>query len=199
MQPIRAMNSKARVAGHPIHPMVIGFPIALFTATVACLLAFIGTHDSFYYRAAATASSAGVLMALLAAIPGAVDALSLPKGSQARRTGLRHASFAAVTIALFALAAALLVHAWVTRAPGDGDWQLDATAPLAVSVAGLVTLVIVAVLGWTLVQTHHVGVRPVAPPPLHEPDLAASLEDESDDVPGIIAPHVYTTEPVTRH
>ena len=44
MQIASCMESKARVAGHPIHPTVVVFPIAMFTATVGALLAFVGTR-----------------------------------------------------------------------------------------------------------------------------------------------------------
>ena len=69
--------------------MVVAFPIALFTATVgAPLLAFIGTRDTpRLFGAAMMAGTAGVTMALLAAIPGAIDLFALPKGS---RAGDRH-------------------------------------------------------------------------------------------------------------
>ena len=42
----------------------------------------------------------------------------------------------------------------------DGECELDATTPLAIAVVGMVSLVIVGSLGWTLVQTHHVGIKP---------------------------------------
>ena len=193
------MYSKARIAGHPIHPMVVAFPIALFTATVAALLAFIGTQDSFYYRAALLACAGGVTMALIGAIPGAIDLFSLPKGSRARATGIKHASFALLTVGLFAVTAALLYRNWTSREMVDGVYNLDATIPLAIAVVGMVTLVIVGVLGWTLVQTHHVGIKPAlvrGAMPSREPDLA--LPD--DDFPGITAPHAYSqTEQMARH
>lgn len=189
------MYSRARVAGHPIHPMIVVFPIALFTSTVAALLAFVGTRDPFYYRAALVACSAGVTMALVGALPGAVDLFSLPKGSRARTTGFKHASFALLTVGIFAVTAALLYRDWV------GGGELDAAVPLAVGVAGLVTLVIVGILGWTLVQTHHVGIKPAVQTAsiARTPELVVGDgEDDDDDLPGISAPHIYT-EHVARH
>lgn len=177
MQPGRVMDSRARIAGHPIHPMVVGFPIALFTATLATLLAFIGTHDTFYYRAAMVASLSGVTMAALAAIPGAIDLLSLPKGSPARRTGIKHGSIALATVGIFAIAAAVLYRNWAFETMIDGEWQLDATVPLAITTIGMVALVIVGSLGWTLVQTHHVGIKsaPIGTrQPAREPVYGAS-------------------------
>ena len=50
------MYSKARIAGHAIHPMLVGFPLALFTATIGLELAYIGTQDIFYFRAAMVAN-----------------------------------------------------------------------------------------------------------------------------------------------
>jgi uncharacterized membrane protein len=168
------MYSRARIAGHPIHPMVVGFPIALFTATLAALLVYIGTHDTFYYRAAMVASLSGVTMAALAAIPGAIDLLSLPTGSRARRVGIKHGSYAIATVGMFAIAAAVLYRNWAFKTMIDGEWQLDATVPLAIATVGMVAVVIVGSLGWTLVQTHHVGIKPAlvrAHQPSREPEL----------------------------
>jgi uncharacterized membrane protein len=170
LQLLRFMKSKARIAGHPIHPMVVVFPIALFTATVAGLLAFIGTSDTFYYRAAMTAGAAGVTMALLATIPGAIDLFSLPKHSPARATGMKHASFAVLTVGIFAASTGVMYRNWIAKTNVDGIWQLDATIPLAIGVAGMVTLVIVGILGWTMVQTHHVGITPAFLRPAREAD-----------------------------
>ena len=157
--------------------MVVVFPIALFSATVASLLAFIGTRDTFWFRAAMTAGAAGVTMALLAAIPGAIDLFSLPKGSRARVTGMKHASFALLTVGIFAASTAVMVRNWSSKMMVDGVWTLDATVPLAIGVVGMVTLVIVGALGWTLVQTHHVGIKPAnarASVPSREPEGIAS-------------------------
>jgi uncharacterized membrane protein len=154
--------------------MVVGFPIALFTATLACLLVYIGTHDTFYYRAAMVASLSGVTMAALAAIPGAIDLLSLPTGSRARRVGIKHGSYALATVGMFAIAAAVLYRNWAFKTMIDGEWQLDATVPLAIATVGMVAVVIVGSLGWTLVQTHHVGIKPAlvhAHRPSREPEL----------------------------
>src|SRR3954465_14969249 len=62
------MYSKARVAGHPIHPMIVAFPIAFYTATVATLLAYVGTLEAFWYRVAMVANIAGIITAAIAVI-----------------------------------------------------------------------------------------------------------------------------------
>jgi uncharacterized membrane protein len=154
------MLSKARLAGRPIHPMVVVFPIALYATTVAALLAYFGTADAFYYRAAMMANLAGVAIAMLAMIPGAIDLRALPKPSRARTVGLRHAGFALAVTGAFAASGALLYRNWEARAWVGGRWELDATVPLAIGVIGLVLLVMAAALGWALVQTSHVGIEP---------------------------------------
>jgi uncharacterized membrane protein len=176
------MYSKARVAGHPIHPMIVGFPIAFYTATVATLLAYVGTHEAFWYRVGMIANIAGIVTALVAVIPGAIDLFSLPIGSRARAAGMKHAGFNLIATGLFVVTALLLYRSWTHRTMVNGEYLFDATIPLAMSVVAWVSMVIAGSLGWTLVQTHHVGVKPAfirAERPSREPEL-----DELDDLGG---------------
>jgi len=155
--------------------MLIAFPIALYTATVAALLAYLGTTDLFYYRAAMVANIVGVGSAIVAAIPGTIDLFSLPRGSSARVAAVKHGSFALLATGLFSVSAALMWRAWNDRTVADGGYLLDATIPLAIAIVGILTLVIVGTLGWSLVQTHHIGVKTtdISAPPRNEfQDLA---------------------------
>ena len=154
------MYSKARIAGHPIHPMLIAFPIALYVTTVVTLLAFIGTKDYFWYRAATYANIAAVVMAVVAAVPGLIDLRNVPDRSRARATGLRHAAFNTLSLVLFAISAIILANNWFGRHVQDLRLPLDTTAPLVLSLVGLGSTLIAGYLGWTLVQTHHIGVAP---------------------------------------
>lgn len=148
------MDSKAAIAGHPIHPMLVALPIGMYVATVAALLTYVGLDDPFYFRMALVANVAGVVMALVAAIPGAIDLFSLPRNSRARVAGIKHASFALLATGLFAVAAATSYRQWA------GAGVPDATVPLAIAIVGLLALLVAGALGWALVQTHHVGVKP---------------------------------------
>lgn len=149
------MYSKARIAGHPIHPMLIAFPVALYVSTVVALFVHIGTADPFWYRAAMWANIAGVVMAAVAAVPGLIDLVSLPKKSRARVTGIRHAVFNVLALTLFVISAVLLYRSWTS-----GVGALDVTAPLVLSLLGVLSTMTAGWLGWNLVQTHHVGVHP---------------------------------------
>jgi uncharacterized membrane protein len=66
-------QSTARIAGHPIHPMLVPFPIAFFTGALACDIAFRYTSNSFWASCAYWLLGAGVVMALVAALAGLTD------------------------------------------------------------------------------------------------------------------------------
>ena len=74
-------KTTAKIAGHPIHPMLIPFPIAFFVGTLAADIAFWRTADAFFARGAAWLLGAGLVMAALAALAGLTDFL----GSRAIR------------------------------------------------------------------------------------------------------------------
>jgi uncharacterized membrane protein len=144
------MKTKARIAGHPIHPMLIAFPIALYVATVVALFVFTGTRDVFWYTVAFYANVAAIVMAALAAIPGLIDLIGLPRRTQARATGIRHAAFNVLSLVLFAISAGLLYNYGSV---------LDVTGPLVLGILGILSTLTAGWLGWTLVQTHHVGIQ----------------------------------------
>ncbi len=192
MQTREGMYSKARVAGHPIHPMLVAFPLAFYTTTVVTLLVYIGTREAFWYRFAMVASLAGIATAVIAAIPGAIDLRSLPRRSRARKAGLQHAGFNLLATGLFAVTALVLYQTWIHRTMVNGEYIFDATVPLALAVIAWLAMVIAGSLGWTLVQTHHVGVKPA----LIHPDRP-SREPELD-APEVHAIHAVREVPAIR-
>jgi uncharacterized membrane protein len=66
-------QSTAKIAGHPLHPMLVPFPIAGFVGALACDL--VGSDDPFWFQASEYLLAAGVVMALLAALMGLTDFL----------------------------------------------------------------------------------------------------------------------------
>ena len=70
---IRNPHSTAQIAGHPIHPMLIPFPIAFFVATFACDIAFLRTGNADWAMATEWLLGAGLVMAALAAVAGLID------------------------------------------------------------------------------------------------------------------------------
>ncbi|MGI8643730.1 MAG: DUF2231 domain-containing protein [Thermomicrobiales bacterium] len=66
-------ESKAAIAGHPIHPVLIPFPIALLVGALATDLGYWGTEDAFWARASVWLTGVGLLMGALAAAVGLID------------------------------------------------------------------------------------------------------------------------------
>jgi len=68
-------KSTAQIAGHPIHPMLIPFPIAFFVGAFVCDLAFWNTGNAMWATAALWLIGVGLIMAALAAVAGLTDFL----------------------------------------------------------------------------------------------------------------------------
>jgi uncharacterized membrane protein len=179
------MYTKARIAGHPIHPALIAFPVALYAATVVSLLVFAGTHDGFWYRVAMWSNVSGVVMAAVAAVPGLIDLLSIPRRTRARTTGIRHAAFNVLALVLFIVSAVMLWRSFHGVPNADGTFHYAFAAPLVLSIIGLGSTMVAGALGWTLVQTHHVGIRPT--------QYTARPPEEIDDLDELVSPGTPTS------
>jgi uncharacterized membrane protein len=188
------MYTKARIAGHPIHPALIAFPVGLYTATVVGLIVFAATRDGFWYRAAMWTNLAGVVMAGVAAIPGGIDLFNLPRHTRAFATGLRHAAFNVLALVLFVISAVMLWRGYHS-ATTEGPVHMAFVAPLVLSIIGLASTTVAGALGWALVQTHHVGIRPTE-------YGVERTSDEIDDLDELAVPssRVYVDEEIiVRH
>jgi uncharacterized membrane protein len=68
-------KSTAQIAGHPIHPMLIPFPITFFVSTFVADLVFWQTGSAAWATAGTWMLGAGLVMAALAALAGLTDVL----------------------------------------------------------------------------------------------------------------------------
>ena len=66
-------RSTAAIAGHPLHPLLVTFPIAFLVGALLSDLAFYGTSDSFWARASEWLIGAGLVGGVLAAVAGFID------------------------------------------------------------------------------------------------------------------------------
>lgn len=129
------MESRARLLGHPVHQMLIVFPLGLLGMAVIFDIIRLtagatGLASSSYHMIAA-----GVITGLLAAVFGFVDWLAIPSGTRAKRIGVWHAIGNVVIVVLFALSW------WLRRG--------DPTAPSTLAfVLGLIGLLLALVTGW---------------------------------------------------
>ncbi len=90
-------ETRIAVAGHPIHAMLVAFPIALAVCTFGADILYWWTGDAFWARAALWAIGAGFYIGLLAGVTGTVELLLVP-GIRTRAPSWTH----------FVLAVALL-------------------------------------------------------------------------------------------
>lgn len=140
------MESKAKFAGHPIHQMMVTFPIGAFGLAVTSDVLRGGRHSRTHEATATTAINFGLISAALAVPFGLVDWLAIPRGTRAKRVGLWHALGNATLLGLF-------VGSRLLRARGDlrrAQW---------LSGAGMMLGGLTAWLGGELVNRHGIGVH----------------------------------------
>ncbi len=143
------MRSRARLAGHAIHPMLIVLPLgSLITAVVFDAL-FLLTDSENFAVAGAYTMAAGVVGGLLAALFGWVDWFAIPAGTRAKRTGLLHGVGNVVVLGLF-------VVAWSLRLDSS-TWE-PSTVSFLIALGGLVLAAVTGWLGGELVERLGVGV-----------------------------------------
>ncbi|MFL5661541.1 MAG: DUF2231 domain-containing protein, partial [Ktedonobacteraceae bacterium] len=87
--------------GHPIHPMLIVFPLGLLATSLIFDIIHWITGNGFFSVVAFWMITAGVIGALLAAIFGLIDWLTIPSGTRAKRIGLWHGVGNVVVVLLF--------------------------------------------------------------------------------------------------
>lgn len=93
------IESKIALAGHPLHAMLVAFPIALTTCTLGADLLYWWTGDIFWARAALWAAGAGFLFGVLAGIAGTVELLLVP-GIRARSASWTHFIIAVMLLSI---------------------------------------------------------------------------------------------------
>lgn len=66
-------RSTAQIGGHPIHPMLIPFPIVCFIGVLVTDIVFLNNHDPGWATASRYLLAVGLVMAALAAVAGLTD------------------------------------------------------------------------------------------------------------------------------
>lgn len=108
------MESRARIFGHPIHPVLISFSLGLLTTSVVFDVAYLLTGDGKWAEISFWMIAAGVTGGLVAAVFGLIDWLAIPSGTRAKSVGRWHGGVNVVMVALF-------TSSWLLRigAPGE--------------------------------------------------------------------------------
>jgi len=141
------MESRVKLFGHPVHQMLVTFPIGAFGVSVAGDVLHSLSGRRGHAAAARVALDVGLASGALAVPFGLIDYLAIERGSRARRIGLWHAVGNAALLGLFATARVLRSDAHTPR-----------SAKLFAG-AGFLLSGLTAWLGGELIVRHGVGVH----------------------------------------
>lgn len=143
------MESKTKLFGHAVHPMLIVFPLGLLaTSFVFDILSF-AMSEPLFGTVSYWMITAGLIGGVLAAVFGLIDWLNIPKGTRAHQIGQWHGLGNLVVVALFALS-------WFLRR--EDSASIPSTMAFVASLAAVALSLVTAWLGGELVERLRVGV-----------------------------------------
>ena len=142
--------STAKVGGHPIHPMLVPFPIACFVGTFVTDLLYWRTTAVMWQQFSAWLLAAGLVMAGFAVLAGLVDFMG---SRRIRALGEAKAHVALNSVALVLSVVNAFVHS------RDG---YTAVVPTGLILSGIVVVILMLSgwMGWAMVYRRRVGVAP---------------------------------------
>lgn len=142
------MKSKASIKSHPLHPMLIAFPVAFLTGAFIFDILWLFTWNDGLWQTGHYLLSAGIISALVAAVPGIIDYFGVvPPKSSARKRGAIHGLLNITHVIIFSLAW------WLKR-----DAETSRNLVLVLEAAGVAILGVAGWLGGTLVYRNQIGV-----------------------------------------
>jgi|SRR5579862_4107372 len=139
------MQGKATVAGHPVHPILVTFPIGCYVAAIVSDIVSIWAGTAFWATMSTYLILFGLFGSLFAAFFGIVDYLSAPMSEAARGIANWHMTLIAATILVFGTAFAIRAF--------------DHTSEFgyALTALGIVVLAVAGIFGGSLAHRHLVG------------------------------------------
>jgi uncharacterized membrane protein len=143
------MESRVKVLGHPMHPMLVVLPLGLLSVALLFDVVYLVTSDPVFAQVAYWDILLGVIGGLAAALFGLIDWLAIPGGTRARRVGLVHGGGNVLVILLF-IASLWLRTPEVAYAPD--------LLPVMLALIAIALALVTAWLGGELVYRLRVGV-----------------------------------------
>jgi uncharacterized membrane protein len=143
------MESRAKLLGHPIHPMLVVFPLGLLATAAIFDVVHLITGGVGWAIASYYLIPAGFVGGLLAAAFGLIDFLAIPKRTRARRIGTMHGIGNVFVLFMFWIS-------WFMRSPDSSEsppWLA-----VVLSVSATLFALITGWLGGELVERLSVGV-----------------------------------------
>jgi uncharacterized membrane protein len=143
------MDSKAKLLGHSVHPMLVVFPLGLLATSLIFDLIYLGNGNGRLADASFWMISAGIIGGLAAAVFGLIDWLAIPSGTRAKAIGLWHGIGNVGVVLLFIISWTIRYNG-LTTAPTGGA--------VILSVLGIALAVVTGWMGGELVERMGVGV-----------------------------------------
>lgn len=143
------MESRVKLAGHPIHPMLIVLPLGLLSMGVVFDIVYLVTNDATFAEVAFWDISLGIVGGLLAAIFGAIDWLAIPRNTRAKRIGAWHGGGNLVIVLLF-------IVSWFLRLSNHA--YAPDLVPFVLGLVGVLAALVTAWLGGEMVFRLRVAV-----------------------------------------
>lgn len=142
-------RSTARIGGHPLHVMLVPFPVVCFVLTLLSDLAYWKTAAMQWANMSAWLLTVGLVVAVFAVIAGLVDFV----GERRIR------SLPAVYIHAVGNAVALVLA--ILNAFVHSRDAYTSVVPLGLILSALTVLILLVTgwMGWTMVYRHGVGVQ----------------------------------------
>jgi uncharacterized membrane protein len=143
------MESRAKVMGHPVHPMLVVFPLGLFMTSLAFDMLYLWNDNPAFATVSFWNIAFGIAGGLTAAVFGAIDWAAIPSATRAKRLGLLHGAGNVVVVGLFA------ASWWLRYTAPDG---LPPVPAIAVSGCAVAIMFVTGWLGGELVDRLGVGI-----------------------------------------
>lgn len=147
------MASKASIAGHPVHPMLVSFPLALWYTSFATDVVFYFNRHASLVLISKFMIAAGIIGAAAAAVPGIIDWLAI-KNNEVKRIANWHARLNVLALLIFS------VNLYLRMQAGSPLVGRSLRIPFLLSLLGVILISISGWLGGALSFEHGVGVAP---------------------------------------
>lgn len=148
--PIGNPRSTASIGGHPLHVMLVPFPIACFVGTFFTDLTYAETADMQWANMSAWLLTVGLIISIFAVIAGAIDFFNEPRIRDLRAAWI-HVIGNAVALILS------IINAFVHSRDA-----YTSVVPIGLILSGIVVLILFVTgwNGWSMVHAHRVGILP---------------------------------------
>lgn len=130
------MESKAKLAGHAAHQILIVFPLGLLATSVIFDVVYLFNDNSSMLIVSYWMITAGVISGLLAAVPGWIDWFAIPASTRAKKIGLYHGIGNVLTLVLFGVG-------WLLRTSEPGY-----KPSLLALICSFLAFVLIGATGW---------------------------------------------------